>query len=476
MSSTSRIGGPPPSEPGKGAQEVRQTAKPEEKKVREVEKVEEVSYEKPRKKFSSFMMEEEEEPETAPQAPSLFDLAAEEKPPLTEEGESAVPSPAYSPPPNVANPPPASEKTSPLPRSQQFWQEVDEPPDLPPTAPLQFKEITPSAIQGKKQIGKEEVKGKGVGKGEPLAAPLKKEKPIPAAATREKAEKKEESLAAPREIPLSFERRKEAAAKGKEEEAAPAMARPLEREEQQPPLPSAGPSPREERKEERALAPPPSPKERIAPVARGLKEREKRAPLPSSPLSAAKEREKKVVVSEEYVKKGEDRDREKKERVGEKEKAIEMQAPPPLPPQVVPLAQAATAHAAPYLSPEILPLFYQMVGTIYVMITPPGISRTEMVLNAPSFAHSKFFGATITIEKYATAPDSLNIRLSGSNEAVATFNQNLPSLIASFQTGNFPFRIGRLEAEYAFERPVFRRKEPKEEKKGFGEGFEGMKR
>jgi hypothetical protein len=138
---------------------------------------------------------------------------------------------------------------------------------------------------------------------------------------------------------------------------------------------------------------------------------------------------------------------------------------PQFPPDVQVLAQAATTHAAPYLRTETMPLFYQMVGNIYIMTAPTGISRTQIVLDTPAFANSKFFGSTITIEKYATAPDSLNIHLTGSDKAVQTFNQNISSLVAAFQNGPFSFRIGRIEASYQTNqanKPVYRRKEKSE--------------
>jgi hypothetical protein len=111
-----------------------------------------------------------------------------------------------------------------------------------------------------------------------------------------------------------------------------------------------------------------------------------------------------------------------------------------------------------------------MVGTIFIMTTQ-GISTTEIHLNNPAFAGSKFFGASIEIIKYSSAPDSLNIRLNGSNEAVVTaFNQNIPGLLAAFQTGRFRFRIGRIDAGYAAERPVLHRKEEKDRGDGSNEG------
>lgn len=157
-----------------------------------------------------------------------------------------------------------------------------------------------------------------------------------------------------------------------------------------------------------------------------------------------------------------------KERKEKKFVPIEIESPSEhlLPASVTPMAQTAATQAAPYLNAQTTLLFFQMVGTIYVMTTTSGVSRTEILLNSPAFAGSKFFGATISIEKYATAPDSLNIRLTGTDEAVKTFNQNISNLYAAFQNGNFKFRIGRINAEYSIERPLFRRKDPKERSEG----------
>jgi hypothetical protein len=164
----------------------------------------------------------------------------------------------------------------------------------------------------------------------------------------------------------------------------------------------------------------------------------------------------------------EEMENRKKEREQKKKESVQIIAPslPELPMNVQPGAIAATQAAASYLRPEAVPIFYQMIGSIMIMSAPPGISRTEFVLNNPALANSKFFGATVELIKYSTAPDSYNIRLSGSNEAVAAFNQNLPGLMAAFQTGHFSFRIGRVDAEYSADRPVLRRKDATEDGNG----------
>ena len=110
------------------------------------------------------------------------------------------------------------------------------------------------------------------------------------------------------------------------------------------------------------------------------------------------------------------------------------------------------------------------------MAGPQGVNRTEIVLNNPAYASSRFYGSTITIEKYATAPDSFNIRLTGSQQAVASFKENIPSLMSAFENVNFSFKVHRLDVEYTMERPVFRRKEKGEDKGEAGGGDLGERR
>ena len=131
---------------------------------------------------------------------------------------------------------------------------------------------------------------------------------------------------------------------------------------------------------------------------------------------------------------------------------------PALPADVQPMASAATSAAAPYLSDQTTALFHQMVGEIYMLEKSDGVSRTEIVLNSPAFASSKFYGAKIEIEKYETAPNSYNIRLTGSNEAVVSFRENIPSLMSAFNQQNIS--VTRIDAHYSpIEKPLVRRKE-----------------
>lgn len=157
--------------------------------------------------------------------------------------------------------------------------------------------------------------------------------------------------------------------------------------------------------------------------------------------------------------------KERKEtREGKQERAVPIASPSltPLPAAVIPAAQAAAHTAAAMMSPQVLAIYFHIVGTIFATITKSGDSLTEFILNAPSFKNSKFFGASIAIERFATAPKEINIRMTGASEAVDAFNKNIPNLLSVFQNGNFAFKINRIET--ALEKPLFHRKESAGEK------------
>ena len=110
-----------------------------------------------------------------------------------------------------------------------------------------------------------------------------------------------------------------------------------------------------------------------------------------------------------------------------------------------------------------------MIGTIMIMAKPSGVSRTEFLLNNPAFSTSKFYGASIEITRFSTAPGAFNIRLTGNTEAVNAFNQSIPGLMAAFHNGNFNFKINRIEAEHSIEKPMFHRKESGKDSSDKGE-------
>ncbi|MEM8628964.1 MAG: hypothetical protein AAGF04_02685 [Chlamydiota bacterium] len=139
-----------------------------------------------------------------------------------------------------------------------------------------------------------------------------------------------------------------------------------------------------------------------------------------------------------------------------------LQVPPPSFAHLTPEGVHLAMHTLSYVTnpASIYNLFTQMVGTIIIM-SSQGISKTEVLLNSPAFEKSPFFGSALVFEKYASAPDSFNIHLIGNTtQQVNAFAAALPDLYEAFQKGQFSFRVGRLDASYDPDRPLFRRKTP----------------
>lgn len=410
-----------------------------------VEKVREVDADETRKrKFLKAYEEssiEEEEPESE-KRPSPFDLYSykpiEGKEPGPRKGlgsvdDAIVASPAYTPPPDLdamEAQPEEDVEDSGLPQSDGFWEDVDFPPDHP-TPPPAFQE-TPQAKMGREQpVPKADQKKKS----EPLAAKKEASPFGPPGKVEKEAKSEKKKLLSP--IEEAAHKEKEAAQKKKKTELF----------------------------EERELQGRPTTREEKGAVKADRKEKAKREESEATVQGAA-------WVQPEEREKGGGGKRGHDQKVVE----IDTAAMKGLPAHIAAAATTAANQATSYLHPSTVSLFFQMVGTMYMMSGPQGISRTEILLNNPAFAASKFFGSTIRIEKYATAPDSFNITLSGSTEAVASFKDNIPSLMAAFQNGNFLFKVNRLDVEYSTERPVYRRKEKGEEKENMGGGDFGDRR
>ncbi len=416
--SSNRVG-PIPPDPSR-SQAV--TPKTQREQAQRVEKVREVDPDEQARKRDQFrMMMEDTDDDAAPRVPSPFETQfyTEETPSKTVPGagDGAVPSPSYSPPPSLSGAPldaSASDEEQ-LPQAGEFWKDVGLPdssiakPNFTEkqTAAGKGKSIEPSPFGAPGKVPAAPKPSSKAAKGQTSKRPGAEEAGL-------KSAPKRVSDAEEKAAPMGrLESQAELNARGK-----PVGKRPAEK---------AAPKLADE-----------VPKDaRILPPDRSTKEFDQKQKAPSDEVAL-----------------------------------IQPPSTTPMPIDIQPVAMAAATVASPYLSPEVLPLFYQMVGSILIMTNQPtGVSRTEVVLNSPGFARSKFYGAKIEIVKYASAPDSVNIRLSGSDEAVTAFRQNIPSLMAAFQQGNFQFRVGRMEAEYVTDRPVFRRKD---ERRGGATGGDSM--
>ncbi|MBI3508983.1 MAG: hypothetical protein HY069_05065 [Chlamydiia bacterium] len=444
--SSSRIGGTPPADPNRMQQSTDKAAPGQHKKIGKIEKIEEASEIDENAKRKQKFLEAMEGPapqkkeETAAPTPFQSEFYYSNKPASKEDqaidelGTAAVPSPAYSlPPPTLPKEKGKKEdEEDDLPKSGRFWEEIDEPPDRPlPTR--EFQETT----QFQKTWDKTEVppskKESPSTQQTPLEKPFqpttapKKEGLAGSKKVASKSETPTEMPSSPAEMTPKKKGGDFSAWKEQTEPSSP-KSRPLYEREK-------GPQPQEEIPSSLFAAPSPPLQKEETPLSARRREEE-----PFAPIEKVKKREEPPLPPIE----------KEKEKPKEKKKWAEIEAHhlPPLPQTAIPSAQAALQQAMAFLNPDTFALFYQMVGTIFVMTWTRGMTKTDILLNSPAFSKSKFYGSTITIEKYATAPDSLNIVLSGTDEAVTAFNQNLPGLMNAFQKGNFKFRIGRLEARY----------------------------
>lgn len=443
--STSRVSGPSSPEPNRPSQE---TTRKETQKVEKVREIDPDEKARQRRRDQFRMMMEEDQGETAPpssaRTPSPYESAfyrSEADPNAVPEADSAaVPSPQSSPPPDLSSPPSIAENihAEDLPQSSTFWSQVDVP-EQPPSGP----QVHSSAVkkgEGGPAAGSKERHKELTG----LAPPSGKEETLLVGKKKETSAEREPRTGAPAPLPPGKETSSSWAPpsdqKGDEKRAPSGRFWTPEGETE---VVRGAPIPE---KEERRREPPPRSRSQPEAARDGFEPPPPaREFLPEQPPSFAHD--------DQPQRRPSDKGREEPATAG-----VVAPSATPLPTEVQPIAAAAAQAAAPYLSPEVVPLFYQMVGSILIMTMPPGIRRTEVVLNAPRFANSKFYGSTIEITQYSTAPDSLNIRLTGSNQAVEAFRQNIPSLMSAFQNGNFAFRIGRLEANYSADRPLFHRK------------------
>lgn len=128
-----------------------------------------------------------------------------------------------------------------------------------------------------------------------------------------------------------------------------------------------------------------------------------------------------------------------------------------IPPSIEAQATAASNPLTTYMSPEVATLFSHMVGTMMVMVRE-GIITTEITLTSDKFQSSVFYGTTIALDKYSTAPDAFNVRIMGSQQAVNLCNANADELMGAFQRGNFGFKVQRFDTSLDTHGGTFKRK------------------
>ena len=122
-------------------------------------------------------------------------------------------------------------------------------------------------------------------------------------------------------------------------------------------------------------------------------------------------------------------------------------------------AEPKATKAYANFSAQMLDMFERMVGVMTVLKSS-GMTETTIHLTGPQFASSIFNGCQITIQEFSSAPKSFNIQFVGNPQAVQAFEAKIPMINTAFNTGNYDFKVNRLEANLTrTEGPVLHRKE-----------------
>ena len=113
-------------------------------------------------------------------------------------------------------------------------------------------------------------------------------------------------------------------------------------------------------------------------------------------------------------------------------------------------------------------LFEKMASSMIIMDLCQE-TQTTLVLDHPHLSGSVFFGTTITIKEFSTAPKAFNVEILSNPTAIATILQQQDHLLSLFAKGNFPFTIHRFDSgiqQETMETPLINRYTEREKEEG----------
>lgn len=172
------------------------------------------------------------------------------------------------------------------------------------------------------------------------------------------------------------------------------------------------------------------------------------APLPPPTPAAPQSEEKKIAIKAA----------ETKPRETPKAPAAMPLPPPPLIPPSTPLFLAPTTSASLLFEDAEVQQMFERLGLAMTVMQEGGITETTVHLSPQEFPH--LAGTEIIIRQYSAAPLIFNIEFVGQN--LGLIEQNIGQLMNAFQSGQFNFKVHRIETSQRTEerRKVNRKKEP----------------
>ncbi len=113
----------------------------------------------------------------------------------------------------------------------------------------------------------------------------------------------------------------------------------------------------------------------------------------------------------------------------------------PISPVLDPLPQISPISSIP---DECLKIFDKLCSEMLVMDAESCITTT-FVLETESFARSPFYGATVTIEEYSTAPKVFNVSITAQESAITLIETQMTGFFELLETRNFSFAIHKID-------------------------------
>ena len=217
-----------------------------------------------------------------------------------------------------------------------------------------------------------------------------------------------------------------------------------------------------------ALSPPPSPekltqaKEELKPIIdtsvakeeekekevskqiQGLEPEKKRIETHAAPtdtnlveIDKKRRRDQRAEIEHESQKRDQEKDEKKKKELEAEKNGAPVKEDVTTPFLEGPSFDATTPPSYSRLSSQVYELFERLVGLI-TLEQYSGNSKTTVTLNMPG---SVFHQSQIVLEKFSTAPQTFNVQLLGSPQAVAIFEANMNDLVAAFQDSKRAFEV-----------------------------------
>jgi len=119
---------------------------------------------------------------------------------------------------------------------------------------------------------------------------------------------------------------------------------------------------------------------------------------------------------------------------------------PPFSPYLSSFTEVQKGNPVSAVPASCTDLFDKLCCEMLVM-TGERSTQTTLVLQTDAFLNSPFYGATVMIEEFSTAPKIFNVSIKGTTEAISLLQTHTASFFRLLETRNFSFAIHRIDTD-----------------------------